>query len=86
MDVKCAFFNGDLNEYIYMQPPEGFVYNPSLVCRLNKSVYGLNQAPRAWYAKIDGFLISKNFVRCKYDPNVYLKLINGYLIIFFICG
>ena len=50
MDVKCAFLNGDLNEEIYMQQSEGFVSNPSLVCRLKKSLYGLKQDPRAWYA------------------------------------
>jgi len=81
MDVKCAFMNGDMNEDIYMQQIEGFVSNPSLVCRLKKSLYGLKQTPRAWYAKIDGFLLSLSFVQCKYDPNVYLKLIHGYLMI-----
>ena len=35
----------------------------------------------AWYAKIDGFLLSLSFVRCKSDPNVYLKLIHGSLMI-----
>ena len=55
MDVKCDFLNGDITEEIHMKQPEGFVSNPSLVCRLNKSLYGLKQAPRAWYAKIDRF-------------------------------
>ena len=50
----------------------------------NKSLYGLKQAPRAWYAKIDSFLLSLNFVLCKSDPNVYLKLIHGYLMIIFL--
>ena len=81
MDVKCAFRNGDLTEEIYMQQPQAFSTNPSLVCRLRKSLYGLKQAPRAWYAKIDSFFLSLNFVRCKSDPNVYLKLINGSLMI-----
>ena len=81
MDVKCAFLNGDLTEDIYMQKPQGFVSNPSLVCKLKKSLYGLKQAPRAWYAKIDGFLLSLSFVRCKSDPNVYLKLMHGSLMI-----
>ena len=54
------------------------------MCRLKKSLYGLNQAPRAWYAKIDGFLLSQNLSRCKYDPNVYLKLIHGSVIIIFL--
>ena len=51
------------------------------MCRLNKSLYGLKQVPRAWCAKIDGFLLSQNFVRCKYDPNVCLKMIHGSLMI-----
>ena len=84
MDVKCAFLNGDLNKYIYMQQPQIFFTNPSLVCRIKKSLYGLKQAPKAWYAKIDSFLLSLNFVRCKSDPNVYLKLIHGSLMIIFL--
>ena len=64
-----------------MQYPKGFFTNPSFVCRLEKSLYGLKQAPRAWYAKIDGFLLSLSFVQCKFDPNVYLKLIHGSFII-----
>ena len=64
-----------------MQQLEPFFSSPYLVCRLKKSLYGLKQAPRAWYAKIDDFLLSLSFVRCESDPNVYLKLIHGYLII-----
>ena len=41
MDVKCALLNGDLTKEIYMQKPEGFVFNPYLVCKLKKSLYGL---------------------------------------------
>ena len=81
MDVKCAFLNGYLNEDIYMQKLESFFSNPYLVCRLNKSLYGLKQTPRAWYAKIDGFLLSLSFVQCKSNINVYLKLIHGSLMI-----
>ena len=84
MDVRCAFLNVDLTEHIYMQQTQGFVSNPSFVCRLNKSLYGLKQAPRAWYAKIDGLLLSLSFVRCNSDPNVYLKLIHGSLMIIFL--
>ena len=62
MDAKCSFINGDLTEDIYMQKPKWFVSNPYFVCWLNKSLYVLKQAPRAWYAKIDGFLLSLSFV------------------------
>ena len=52
MDVKCAFLNGDLTEEIYMQQPQCFATDHSLVCRLRKSLYGLKQAPRAWLATL----------------------------------
>ena len=75
MDVKCAFLNGDLTKEIYMQQPQGFSTDHSLLCRLRKSLYGIKQAPRAWYAKIDSFLLSLNFVsvkirfECLYEGN-----------------
>jgi hypothetical protein len=59
MDVKTAFLNGDLEEDIYMEQPPGFVAQGSqanLVCKLNRSLYGLRQAGRAWYKKIDAAL------------------------------
>ena len=48
MDVKTAFLNGDLDEEIYMEQPEGFVApgQEKKVCKLVKSLYGLNQAPK----------------------------------------
>ena len=61
-----------------------FLSNSSLVCRLKKSLYGLKRASRAWYAKIDGFLLSLSFVWCKSNPNVYLKLIHHSLMIIFL--
>ena len=59
MDVKTAFLNGDLEEDIYMEQPPGFVAPGSqanLVRKLNRSLYGLRQAGRAWYKKIDAAL------------------------------
>ena len=43
MDVKTAFFNGNLDEEIYMSQPEGFQEKgqEKKVCRLLKSIYGL---------------------------------------------
>ena len=73
MDVKSDFIHGEIQEEIYMHKHEGFIQYHSLVCKLNKSLYGLKQVPRAWYAKMDNFLLSLGFERCKYDPNVYLQ-------------
>jgi hypothetical protein len=54
----------------------------SLVCQLKKSLYGLKQTLRAWYAKMDSYLLSQNFVRCKLDTNVYmLRTANSLLLL-----
>jgi hypothetical protein len=83
MDVKSSFLHGDLKEEMYMEQPPGYVHNDSsLVCRLKKSLYGLKKAPRAWYAKMDSFLIATGFSRCRSDPNVYTKKVRTHLIMF----
>ena len=48
MDVKTAFLNGHLEEDVYMDQPEGFVYqnHHNKVCKLKRCVYGLKQASR----------------------------------------
>jgi len=47
MDVKAAFFNGDLDEEVHMEPPDGYVdpTYPDKVCRLLQALYGLKKAP-----------------------------------------
>ena len=58
MDVKNAFLHGDLSEEIYMEQPQGFIQDSSLVCQLKKSLYGLKKVPRAWYSKMESYLLS----------------------------
>ena len=50
MDVKIAFLNGKLATDVYMSQPEGFVSTEyhNRVCKLEKSIYGLKQAPHRW--------------------------------------
>ena len=63
-----------------MEQPPGYVQNDSsLVCRLKKSLYGHKKAPRAWYAKIDSFLLDTSFSRCHFDPNVYTKKVGNHI-------
>lgn len=75
MDVKTAFLNGDLSEEIFMLQPEGFIEEGSehLVCKLNKSIYGLKQASRQWYLKFDKIITSNGFVENRLDECIYLK-------------
>ena len=73
MDVKSAFLHGDLHDEIYMKQPDGYTSDPSLVCKLQKSLYGLKHAPRSWYAKVDAFMLSQKLQMCKSDPNVYIQ-------------
>jgi hypothetical protein len=82
MDMNNAFLHGDLSEEIYMEQPQGFMHDSSLVYHLKKSLYGLKKALRAWYAKMDSYLLSQNFVHCKSDPNVYmLRTIDSLLLL-----
>ena len=75
MDVKTAFLNGDLEEEIYMEQPEGFVVpgKEKKVCRLIKSLYGLKQAPKQWHAKFDQTMLSNGFKINECDKCVYIK-------------
>jgi hypothetical protein len=84
MDVKNDFLHDDLSEEIYMEQPFGFIQNSYLVSRMKKSLYGLKHAPRAWYEKMDSYLLSHDFVRCKSDCNVYmLRTTNSLMILDF---
>jgi hypothetical protein len=61
MDVKSTFLNGDLEEEVYIEQPEGFQLSEkeNYVCRLKKALYGLKQAPRAWYSRLDRYYNNK---------------------------
>jgi hypothetical protein len=76
MDVKTSFLNGEIEEEVYIEQPEGFVVHNEKyhVCRLKKALYGLKQAPRAWYEKMDGFLMSLGFNKSAADPNLYYHI------------
>jgi hypothetical protein len=76
MDVKTAFLNGNLENVVYMDQPEGFSLNEKehMVCKLNKSIYGLKQASKQWYLKFNDTITSFGFKENTVDQCIYLKV------------
>ena len=83
MDVKANFLNSVIEEEVYIeQPPIFETHDKSThVCILNKDLHGLKQAPRAWYGRIDGFLMNLGFTKSKFDSNLYCKVENDGIMI-----
>ncbi|KAJ9525182.1 hypothetical protein QJQ45_020705, partial [Haematococcus lacustris] len=88
LDFETAFLNGKLEpgEVIYVQQPEGFEEgSTNTVCRLQKALYGLRQAPRAWHARLCEELLSMGFKASEADPALFtLQLSTGmvYLLVY----
>jgi hypothetical protein len=77
MDVKSAFLNGYINEFVYVEQPPSFEDEKKLnhVCKLRKALYGLKQAPRAWCERLRDFLLSKGFIMGKVGTTLFTKKI-----------
>ena len=75
MDVTTAFLYGDLTEEVYIRQPEGQIKagEEDLVCRLQKSIYGLKQSPRCWNTRLDNFLTSLGLTTLQSDSALYTK-------------
>nr|GEY53502.1 retrovirus-related Pol polyprotein from transposon TNT 1-94 [Tanacetum cinerariifolium] len=75
MDVKTAFFNGNLRGEVYVSQPDGFMDpdNPNHVYKQKKALYGLKQAPRAWYDMLSSFLISQDFSKGSVDLTLFIR-------------
>ncbi|GJW39223.1 putative ribonuclease H-like domain-containing protein [Tanacetum coccineum] len=75
MDVKSAFLYGTIDEEVYVSQPLGFVdlKYPNKVYKVMKALYGLHQAPRAWYATLSTFLEQSGFRRGTIDKTLFIK-------------
>ncbi|CAN0870173.1 Retrovirus-related Pol polyprotein from transposon TNT 1-94 [Linum grandiflorum] len=75
MDIKNAFLNGHLTEEVYMEIPEGVQHNHSRnsVCKLEKSLYGLKQSPRAWFERFSNTVKSSGYTQCQTDDTMFVK-------------
>ena len=83
MDAKCAFLNGYLNEEVFVEQFKGFkdTHFPDHVLRLKKALYGLSQAPRAWYDRLTHYLLERGFKRGYADQTSFVKNDENYLLV-----
>lgn len=75
LDVKNAYLNGRLQEEIYMRQPPGYSEpgKEKLVCRLQRSLYGLKQAARIWNGTVKEILFEAGFCQSESDACLYSK-------------
>nr|GEY78298.1 retrovirus-related Pol polyprotein from transposon TNT 1-94 [Tanacetum cinerariifolium] len=83
MDVKSAFLNGFINEEVYVAQPPGFIdfEKTNHVYKLKKALYGIKQAPKAWYDRLKVFLIKHEYKMRMVDNTLFTKKKSSNLII-----
>ncbi|GKB50802.1 putative ribonuclease H-like domain-containing protein [Tanacetum coccineum] len=79
MDVKSAFLYGTIEEEVYVNQPLGFMDLEFLnrVYKVKKALYGLDQAPRAWYETLPTYLLENGFKRGTIDKTYFIKKIKN---------
>ncbi|GJU54640.1 putative ribonuclease H-like domain-containing protein [Tanacetum coccineum] len=79
MDVKSAFLYGKIEEEVYVCQPPGFEDPefPDKVYKVEKALYGLHQAPRAWYETLSTYLLDNRFQRGQIDKSLFIKRVKG---------
>ncbi|GKC27950.1 retrovirus-related pol polyprotein from transposon TNT 1-94 [Tanacetum coccineum] len=82
MDVKSAFLNGFINKEVYVAQPPGFIdfQKSNYVYKLKKALYG-QQAPKAWYDRLNAFLIKYENSMGMVDNTLFTKKSKSHLII-----
>nr|GEZ02969.1 hypothetical protein [Tanacetum cinerariifolium] len=79
MDVKSAFLYGTIEEEVYVSQPPGFVDPKFLekVYKVEKALYGLHQAPIAWYETLSTYMLDNGFHRGQIDKTLFIKRLKG---------
>ncbi|MBW0579769.1 hypothetical protein O181_119484 [Austropuccinia psidii MF-1] len=74
VDIKSTFLNAPLTETVYLSIPQGLDLDQRKTCLcLNKAIYGLKQAPLAWYERLKNWLTKVGFIACLLDPCVFFR-------------
>ncbi|GJU94456.1 retrovirus-related pol polyprotein from transposon TNT 1-94 [Tanacetum coccineum] len=84
MDVKSTFLYGKIEEEVYVFRPLGFEDPefPDKVYKVEKALYGLHQAPRAWYETLSTYLLENGFQRGTIDKTLFIKKVKGDILLF----
>ncbi|GJU22213.1 putative ribonuclease H-like domain-containing protein [Tanacetum coccineum] len=79
MDVKSAFLYGKIEEEVYVCQLPGFEDPdfPDRVYKVEKALYGLHQAPKAWYETLSTYLLDNRFQRGKIDKILFIRRDKG---------
>ncbi|GJW25064.1 putative ribonuclease H-like domain-containing protein [Tanacetum coccineum] len=79
MDVKSTFLYGTIEEEVYVSQPPGFMDPkiPEKVYKVEKALFGLHQAPRAWYETLSTYLLDNGFYRGQIDKTLFIKRVKG---------
>ena len=81
LDAKSAFLQGEeLSRLVYVRPPIEYSQGKSQIWKLRKSLYGLGDAPRSWYKRVDEVLTQLGMERLELDPAVYVLRSRGDMI------
>lgn len=76
MNVKNLFLNAYIQEEVYVYQPPDFLNSIFLIMFSNKkTLYGLKEAPWAWYDWFSKFMLENNFQRGKVDKTLFIKKI-----------
>nr|GEU91012.1 hypothetical protein [Tanacetum cinerariifolium] len=75
MDVKSDFLYGKIKKRVYVCQPPGFEDPnfPDKLYKVKKALYGLHQAPRAWYVTLSTYLLDNGFQKVKIDKTLFIR-------------
>jgi hypothetical protein len=74
IDIQNAFLHGNLSEEVFMSQPPGYKHSlyPNHVCKLQRAIYRLKQAPRAWFSRLSNKLLDLGFHGSRSDSSLFI--------------
>jgi len=85
VDIQQAFIRSELKEEVYMKMPQGCGALSGLIVKLSKSLYGLKQAAREWFATLKKYLLRLGFEQCPADACVFRLMEDGVVVLTLVC-